>query len=297
MLPPRTSEETHNIISKNKDRSPIFNGQIAAQGPRYCPSIEDKVFNYPMRKSHHVFIEPESLEGNTIYPNGVSTSLPKDVQDCFYKTIKGLEDCKFEAYGYAVEYDVLDTTKLTLGLEHKKIQGLYFAGQINGTSGYEEAAGQGLIAGINASFSLLERELFVLNRQESYIGVMVEDLVTQKRDEPYRLFTARAENRLYMREDNIVQRMAPYRALMGLNQSIDNFQMDFIRDLEKLSTYMKRFFYKGTEGERKRFIARNYGSFKESISLNELVKRSFLDPVEVLNHELNYFKLSFNSWL
>jgi tRNA uridine 5-carboxymethylaminomethyl modification enzyme len=203
-------------------------------GPRYCPSIEDKAFRYPERDEHHVFVEPEGVESDSIYPNGISTSLPKEVQLEFVRQIPGLESAEFLVYGYAVEYDVVQTTELDRSLQYKTLPGLYFAGQVNGTSGYEEAAGQGIVAGINAALAVLGKEPLILSRDDSYIGVMVEDLVTQRRDEPYRLFTARAENRLEIREDNTVLRMARYRSQLGLNDEIDQFQRRFLSECQVL---------------------------------------------------------------
>ncbi|MDD4975492.1 MAG: tRNA uridine-5-carboxymethylaminomethyl(34) synthesis enzyme MnmG, partial [Bacteriovorax sp.] len=188
----KTNAQTLAIIRANKERSPIFNGQIKGVGPRYCPSIEDKAFRYTEKDVHHVFIEPEGLDLDTIYPNGVSTSLPKDVQESFVQTISGLENAKILIHGYAVEYDVVDTSQLSRAMEYSSIPGLYFAGQVCGTSGYEEAAGQGIMAGINASLAVMQREPLVLDRSDSYIGVMIVGLVTSKRDEPYRLFTSRS---------------------------------------------------------------------------------------------------------
>ena len=193
----RTCEETLSIIRENKELSPLFNGQITGVGPRYCPSIEDKAFRYPDRNTHHVFIEPEGLKTESVYPNGVSTCLPEEIQEEFIKTISGSENVEFLVHGYAVEYDVVDVTTLNSSLQSMDIDGLYFAGQINGTSGYEEAAGQGLVAGLNAGLAILGRRPLAFERTDSYIGVMVEDLISNKRDEPYRLFTARSENRLY----------------------------------------------------------------------------------------------------
>jgi len=219
----KTNHKTHKIIQQNKHNSPLFNGQIKGIGPRYCPSIEDKVFRYPERDSHPIFLGKEGWEEQTVYPSGISTSLPEQLQEELIHSIKGLENAKIIRYGQAVEYDVVDTAFLSLTLEHKDYQGLYFAGQINGTSGYEEAAGQGIIAGINAALSVLERPSLILSRYDSYIGVMIEDLVSSSRDEPYRLFSSRAENRLLIREDNAYLRMAPYRKKLGLKYSLDEF--------------------------------------------------------------------------
>lgn len=217
----RTNKTTHNKIEENKSLSPLFNGQISGVGPRYCPSIEDKVFRYPERHEHHVFLEPESHELDTIYPNGISTSLPKEIQLDVVRSIEGLEDVEIETYGYAVEYDVVDTLQLNHYLEHKEVHGLYFAGQINGTSGYEEAAAQGLVAGLNAALGVLDRQKIVFDRQNSYIGLLVDDLVTTTRDEPYRLFTARSDNRLWIREDNAFIRLYNTRRSLGLKSDFD----------------------------------------------------------------------------
>lgn len=233
----RTNNRTLEIIRANKERSPIFNGQIEGMGPRYCPSIEDKAFRYTEKDIHHVFIEPEGLDLETIYPNGISTSLPRDVQEEFLHTIGGLENAKILVYGYAVEYDVVDTSMLGLTMEVKDVPGLYFAGQVCGTSGYEEAAGQGLIAGINSALSLMGKGPFILSREDSYIGVMIDDLVSTRRDEPYRLFTARSENRLSIREDNTILRMNKYRRSLGLKNELDLIQESFLEEmalLEKL---------------------------------------------------------------
>lgn len=282
----RTNEETLGIIRSNKERSPIFNGQIKGVGPRYCPSIEDKAFRYPDRNSHHVFVEPEGLETDSVYPNGISTSLPKEVQEAFIRTIPGLEKAEILVHGYAVEYDVVDTTQLDRALEHTEVPGLFFAGQINGTSGYEEAAGQGLIAGLNASLGLVGRPKLHLKREESYIGVMVEDLVTQKRDEPYRLFTARNERRLFVREDNTFLRMAPYRLSLGLNTALDKTLNLLVSEFEVVTRLLNTYRYRDNEANRELFLSQNYGTFAPNLTLSELLKRSFLDPVVVLTNEL-----------
>jgi len=205
-----TNKKTHEIIQNNLKRSALFGGAITGTGPRYCPSIEDKVARFPDRTSHHVFIEPEGGDLNEVYPSGLSTSLPLDVQQAYINSIQGLEEAVITKPGYAIEYDFLQPNNLTHSLEAKKIGGLFFAGQINGTTGYEEAAGQGIMAGINAVLKIRRQQPFILNRSESYIGVMIDDLITLGVDEPYRMFTSRAERRLLLRQDNVFLRLMPY---------------------------------------------------------------------------------------
>lgn len=273
-----TNEKTHQIINDNLHRSSMYGGYVSGVGPRYCPSIEDKVVKFADKPQHQIFLEPESKEMNTIYVQGFSTSLPHDVQEEMIRTIPGLENCKILKYAYAIEYDAIDPLQLWPSLETKVIKNLFTAGQINGTSGYEEAAGQGLIAGINATLKNQNKEPLILKRDEAYIGVMIDDLVTKGTEEPYRMLTSRAEYRLLIRHDNADQRLMKYSHDVGLvsdevyQKYLDKMKAVF-DEIERLDTI--RFTPKHPINE----VLEQLGSTKltEGISAKELIKRPELD--------------------
>ncbi len=228
-----TTEETHEIIRSNLDKSPMYCGIIEGVGPRYCPSIEDKITRFAEKKTHQTFLEPEGLNSDLIYLQGISTSLPEDVQEKFLRTIPGLKDVKIVRYGYAVEYDYIEPTQIFHRLETRPINNLFLAGQINGTSGYEEAAAQGFIAGINAAHKILQKEEFILGRAEAYTGVLIDDLVTKGTREPYRMFTSRAEHRLVLREDNTIDRLSEISKKIGIVSEENLGILEVIRQQRK----------------------------------------------------------------
>jgi len=235
-----TNEKIHNLIRENLHCAPLYSGQITSTGPRYCPSIETKILRFADKKRHQVFLEPEDEEQSTIYCNGLSTSLPKDVQEQMFKLLPGTANARIIHYGYAIEYDYCPPIQLTPNLETRKVSGLFLAGQINGTSGYEEAAGQGLVAGINAARKLQGKEPLILGRDQAYIGVMIDDLLTRGLDEPYRMFTSRAEYRLLLRADNADRRLTQIGKSVGIvdEKRWIRFQTKF-ENLNKLKSYLK----------------------------------------------------------
>ena len=278
-----TNEAIHDLIRSNKHRSPMFNGQIKSGGPRYCPSIEDKVFRFADKTSHHIFLEPEGYESDIVYPNGISTSLPADVQESFIRMIPGLEQVEIISPGYAVEYDFVDPRNTTPTFESKIVQGLFLAGQINGTSGYEEAAGQGIIAGSNAALKVLERDPLILDRGDAYIGVMVDDLTTLGVDEPYRMFTSRAEYRLILREDNATSRLCPIAIKYGLlgEDQIRRFEKRE-ETLQKLSAWAAQTRVKPTEDTNEWLHSLDSVPLKDSITIGTLARRPELDLASII---------------
>ena len=274
----QTNERTHEIIRANLDRSPLFSGVIEGVGPRYCPSIEDKVVRFPDKTSHHVFVEPEGLYTNEVYIDGMSSSLPEDVQDAMYTSVKGLEHARIVRPAYAIEYDCIDARQLGRNLEFKQVSGLFAAGQFNGSSGYEEAAAQGIVAGINAAEKILGKEPLILTRSDGYAGVLIDDLVTKESHEPYRMMTARAEYRLLLRQDNADERMMPFGHEAGL---VSDEQYQQMREAqERIASEIERLkeTYVGPT-EDVQALLKEHGStpLDSGASLAELIRRPEID--------------------
>ncbi|MCL1935418.1 MAG: tRNA uridine-5-carboxymethylaminomethyl(34) synthesis enzyme MnmG, partial [Defluviitaleaceae bacterium] len=269
-----TNKKTHDIIQANIHRSPMYSGVIEGAPTRYCPSIEDKIVRFSDKERHQVFIEPEGLDTSEMYIGGMSTSLPEDVQEEMYRSVEGLENCRIVKYGYAIEYDAIDATTLKLNLEHKEISGLFFAGQMCGSSGYEEAAAQGIIAGINAVLMLDNKEPFIIDRSEGYIGVLIDDLVTKGTKEPYRMMTSRAEYRLLLRQDNADLRLTHFGFELGLiNKERYN---KFLLKKEQIEQEIDRVLKVNiapSESLNKFLQAKNLMMISTGVKLGDLIKR------------------------
>lgn len=267
-----TNEETHRIIRENLERSPLMSGLIVGVGPRYCPSIETKVIRFADKERHQIFLEPEGRLTHEVYVQGMSTSLPHEVQKAMYRTIPGLEHCEIMRYAYAIEYDAIDSTDLKLSLEFKKVENLFTAGQVNGTSGYEEAAAQGLIAGINAAMKLKGMPPVILKRNEAYIGVMIDDLVTKGADEPYRIMTSRAEHRIFLRQDNADMRLTEIGRACGLVKD-DRYER-FLKRKAEYASAKEESEKKLLPKEANDFIAKyGFSPLNTAITYKDMIKR------------------------
>ena len=276
-----TNEETHKIIRANISRSPLYNGSIHGIGPRYCPSIEDKVMRFADKERHQIFIEPEGRNSEEMYIQGMSSSLPHDVQEAMYRTLPGLRHCVFAKYAYAIEYDCIDSLALYPTLESKTIKGLYFAGQLNGSSGYEEAAGQGLIAGINAVLGIQNKEKLILGRNEAYIGVLIDDLVTKGTNEPYRMMTARAEHRIKLRQDDADFRLTEIGYKIGLATKTRYDKMLARKaETEKIKEYCKAETIK-QDAVKELYESKGLADPERGIRLEDLIKRTEFEPNEL----------------
>lgn len=284
-----TNPKTHEILRANLDRTPLYTGQIKAVGPRYCPSIEDKIVRFSDKDQHQIFLEPEGLDTFEVYCNGISTSVPQDVQEAMVHSIKGLEGAEFVRYGYAIEYDFVPPTQIKPSLETKRVENLFLAGQINGTSGYEEAAAQGIMAGINAVLKIRGEEPLVLDRSEAYIGVLIDDLVTKGTHEPYRMFTSRAEYRLLLRQDNADRRLMKYGYRYGL---IEDRQWKRLEEKEKAIAEVKDYIRKKSNGEctLEKLLRRPEMNFADLLELDEGLKQMGLPPAvqEQVEIEVKY---------